>query len=88
MKEYINVGSKKYSTKTQLPKRLESYDGRRYFLHQGKRIPSGFWASYDCCFHADIVSQGETLEECKKNLAIKTNLMIEDCLVKKMKEAD
>ena len=84
MKKYINVGMKKYITKTILPKKLESYDDRTYFLEQGKRVPSGFWASYFCCFHNDITAQGETEEECNKNLALKTNLMIESSLIKEV----
>ncbi len=78
MKHYINVAMPKYGRlKTRLPKKLYSYDGRTYFLKEGDRVPDGFWASYECIFHEDITAQGDTLEECRRNLALKTNLMIE-----------
>lgn len=63
-------------SKSELPKKLYSYDGREYTLEIGKLIPegSGFFCIYNCIFHDEIAAKSKTLKEAKRKLIIKLNV--------------
>ena len=89
MKNKMGMGLINVSPYVDLPKKIESYDGRAYILTvQLLQGGSGFVASYDCVFHDDEYAQAETLHEAKRKLAIKINGMIQRRSIKRISQPE